>query len=161
RYIFTFGDATTPVKQPYTWQWNVGIEQALGASQSLTVSYLGASGRRLLSFDTRNLAALNPNFTTVTVVGNRLTSSYNALQVQFHRKLSPGFQALASYTWSHSIDYGSNNATLPVKWGDSDFDVRHNFSAGATYVIPAPFKHAAARALLRHWSLDGRFSARS
>ena len=33
---------------PYTLQWNASIEQALGKSQALTVSYVGSHASRLL-----------------------------------------------------------------------------------------------------------------
>lgn len=33
---------------PYTLQWNVALQQAIGQSQSFTLSYVGAAGRRLL-----------------------------------------------------------------------------------------------------------------
>jgi hypothetical protein len=34
---------------PYTLQWNASIEQSLGKSQTVSISYVGANGRRLLS----------------------------------------------------------------------------------------------------------------
>ena len=36
------------LRLPYTLQWNIAAEQALGQQQSLTASYVGSSGRRLL-----------------------------------------------------------------------------------------------------------------
>ena len=42
-------------------------------------------------------------------IQNGLTSDYDSLQIQFQRRLSRGLTALASYTWSHCIDYGSQN----------------------------------------------------
>jgi hypothetical protein len=46
----------------------------------------------------------NPNFTRVRVVRNSAASDYHSFQLQFQRRLAQGPQALASYTWSHSID---------------------------------------------------------
>ena len=51
----------------------------------------------------------NPNASSFYFVENGLTSDYDSLQVQFRRRLSRGLTALASYTWSHCIDYGSQN----------------------------------------------------
>jgi hypothetical protein len=83
------------------------------------------------------------------------------LQLQYQRRLTDGLQALASYTWSHSIDFGSQNATLPYLRGNSDFDVRHNFSAAVSYDLPDRSRGRFVGALLHHWGLDDRFTART
>src|SRR6185503_5886173 len=48
------------LKLPYTWQWNITVEQSLGNSQSLTASYVGAAGRRLIHQDQLTLNTVNP-----------------------------------------------------------------------------------------------------
>jgi hypothetical protein len=146
---------------PYTLQWNVSVQQAIGKAQALTVTYVGANARRLLEENQVDVSLFNPNFTNVLYIQNGLTSDYNALQLQYQRRLTRGLQALASYTWSHSIDYGSQNATLPYLRGDSDFDVRHNFSAALSYDLPLKFHNPLAGALLHHWGVDDRFMART
>src|SRR5262249_21027146 len=81
----------------YTWQWNLSLEQGLGPYQTVTVSYVGAAGRRLLG--SVLLPAPNANFSTsVGFTDNLPTSDYDALQLQFQRRLAKGIQALASYT---------------------------------------------------------------
>src|SRR5437773_9142746 len=57
-------------------------------------------------FSTVSLRAFSSLFpyTTLFRSANSSTSDYDALQAQFRRRLSRGLQALASYTWSHSID---------------------------------------------------------
>jgi hypothetical protein len=146
-------------------------EQSLGSNQTLTVSYVGAAGRRLLRKEVlRGPSIPNPNFTRVVVYGNAATSDYDALQLQFQRRLSRGLQALTSYTWSHSIDIASadsafNSSTTKIDpkidRGSSDFDVRHSFSAAVTYDVPIlPVKRVAG-AVLRDWSVDAIFRARA
>jgi hypothetical protein len=88
---------------------------------------------------------------------------YNALQLKFQRRLSRGLQALTSYSWSHSIDIASTDAIATnvntpgqiadanVDRGNSNFDIRHAFTAGVTYQLPA---------LLSGWSIDSFFFAR-
>ncbi len=159
--INQIGDPAYPLQMPYTVQWNVSVEQELHAAQSLTVSYVGARGRRLLETDSLSLRPLNPSFTTVLLTRNGLTSSYDSLQAQFQRRLSHGIQAMASYTLAHAVDYGSSNANIPAKQGDADFDVRHSFSAAVTYELPSVVRNQFAAAVLDHWSVDGRFTARS
>ncbi len=151
----------THLQLPYTLQWNANVQQAIGKVQALTLSYVGASGRRLLEQSEVNVGLFNPNFGTVTFSQNGLTSSYNALEAQFQRRLAEGLQALLSYTWSHSIDFGSQNSALPYTRGNSDFDVRHSFSAAVSYDLPNACSAKFCGALLNHWGLDDRFTART
>ena len=158
------------LKLPYTLQWNVAIEQALGKQQTMSVSYLGASGRRLIQ--TAVIQFPNPNLVFAHLVTNGGTSDYNALQLQFERRLSRGLQALASYSWSHSLDTasagsvgnGSNALSAlnsKINRGSSDFDVRNALSIALTYDVPAPKGNALATAILRGWSAENIIQVRS
>jgi hypothetical protein len=169
---FGFFYAFDPKLQlPYTLQWTGAIEQSLGKQQSLTASYVGAAGRRLLQTAQIFFPNLNP-FVAAGMVTNAGTSDYNALQLQFHRQMLHGLQALASYTWSHSIDTasagssanGSNDVTdlnPSINRGSSDFDIRHAFSIGLTYDVPVHGSDTIANALLRSWSIENVVQARS
>jgi Carboxypeptidase regulatory-like domain/TonB dependent receptor-like, beta-barrel len=152
------------LKLPRTYQWNLAVEQSLGSKQTFSASYVGTIGRRLL----RQIAILPTPSIFVGFTNNTATSDYHALQLQFQRRLSRGLQALASYTWSHSIDIASNDSasgSTPVEprldRGNSDFDVRHSFNAAVTYDIPAPAFGAVAGTILRNWSVDTIITARS
>jgi hypothetical protein len=159
------------LKLPRTYEWNLTFEQSIGNSQSLSLAYIGAIGRDLLR--ATQLLNVNPNFQAVVLTDNTAASDYNALQVKFQRRLSLGLQALASYTFSHSIDNASTDAfandhetpgTLAnpnVDRGDSDFDIRHSFTAGVTYDLPSPGSDKVVHASLGGWSLDGFVLARS
>ena len=104
------------------------------------------------------------------ILGNYSSSDYHSLQTKFQRQFSGGLAAVASYTWSHSIDDASVNSqvattTLPTAAtlaagspvallrGNSDFDVRHILALSLVYDIPSP-SNAFARAILGHWSVD-------
>ena len=159
-YVVAFASDLT---LPSTLQWNVSLEQAIGAKQALTISYVGASGRDLLY--SRYLTPNNPNLTPngLYLITNGASSNYDALQVQFQRRLSRGLQVLTSYTWSHSIDDLSSNFSSyepPVR-GNSDFDVRHNFAGALTWEVPGSYANAFARAILKHWAVATRITGRS
>jgi hypothetical protein len=156
---------------PYTLQWNAAVEQSFGAHQTVSATYVGAEGRRLI----RPEVLLRPNAifsNTINIIRNGSESSYNALQLQYKRRLSRGVQALVSYTWAHSTDDLSSEdpavtpsparRTDPAQdRGPSDFDVRHNFSAAVTYDVPAPDVRGFGNAILRGWSINGIARARS
>jgi Carboxypeptidase regulatory-like domain len=161
------------LKLPYTLEWNASLEQGLGKQQTFSLSYVGAAGRRLLAREFSNNVQGNPNATIVYLILNGGTSDYDALQAQFQRRLSRGLQALASYTWAHSIDTGSaasyasqSNVFAPAavagsNRGPSDFDVRHALSAAVTYNIPDPKVNAILDQALRGWSVQNMVQARS
>jgi len=157
---------------PYTLQWNFAIQQAIGAKQSLSVSYVGAAARRMTGQQTLSLTKLNPIFGSGTVVywTSNLTSDYDALQLQFQRSLSRGIHALASYTWSHCLDVGSSYSSSPTApginqnaflRGNCEMDVRHNLQGGASWDLPVLSGNKFTQALANHWGLDGRLIART
>ena len=157
--IYTF---PSRLQLPYTLQWNLSVQQAIGRSQSFTISYVGASGRRLVEAQQLSLSALNPNFNTVITFPSSGSSDYQGLQTQFQRSVTHGLQALASYTWSHSIDFGSNAILYKATRGNSDFDVRSNFVGGLSWEVPtSPLLRGFASRLLGSWGIDGRLLART
>jgi outer membrane receptor protein involved in Fe transport len=153
---------------PYTLQWNAAIEQTLGAKQTLSVSYVGAAGRRLTLLRGYDLGASgNPNFapgaaSNLLLVRNGARSDYKAVQTQFQRRLSQGLQALLTYTWSHATDDASTNFQVSqLRKADADFDIRHSFQAAVTYEVPGAYRQPILNALLTRWSLDARIMSRS
>jgi hypothetical protein len=159
------------LKLPRTYQWNVAVEHFIGTNQSLSVTYVGAAGRDLLRVT--NLTGLNPNFSFVGLTDNTAASDYHALQLQLQRHLAHGLQALASYSWAHSIDIASTDATSnnlntpshlanpKIDRGNSDFDIRHSFTMGVTYDLPPIGSQRFVKAILNNWSLDSFMFARS
>lgn len=146
---------------PYTLQWNLAVEQSLNKNQSITLTYLGSEGRRLLAQQALSGASVAPNFSYIYLQTTGTTSNYNALQLKYQRTISRGLQVLGSYNWSHSIDFGSQNIAYSQIRGDSDFDLRHNFNIAATYDIATGRSSGLLHSLVDRWGLDTRFSART
>jgi Carboxypeptidase regulatory-like domain/TonB dependent receptor-like, beta-barrel len=156
------------LKLPRIYQLNFAIEQSLGSNQTVSATYLGAIGRRLLRGEL--LINPNPTFARVNVTTNAATSDYHAMQLQFQRRLSKGWQALVSYTWSHSLDIASNDSTFSTPGSKldpqldraaSDFDMRHALSGAVSYNIPTPKVGRVGKSILGNWSVDTIFTARS
>lgn len=146
---------------PYSLGWNVSVEQMLGKAQAMTISYVASSGRRLLQEQVRSVTATNPNFGNIVFFPNGVTSSYQALQVQFQRSVRAGLQTLVGYTWSHSLDYGSTNISYPLQRGNSDFDVRHNLQAGLSWELPQAKVRTVLKPLTNNWAVDTRLITRT
>ncbi len=158
------------LKLPVTYEWNVSVQQSLGSSQSLTVTYVGAAGRHL--YVQEQYLGLSSSYLNLTTLGtNDSYSDYNALQVQYDHRFYHGLQVLANYAWSHSIDTASNDTVLVIhpanfypaqNRGDSDFDLRNGFSLASVYQIPTPgFGGKIGRAILGGWAVDPLLRLRS
>lgn len=159
------------LKLPRSYQWNVALEKSFGKRQAVSATYVGQSGRDLL----RNEGLVSPtsDFTPGTafyLTLNDATSSYNALQLQYRRPLSSRFQALLSYSWSHSLDDASDDTVATISntifsnkndWGSSAFDVRHSVCGALHFDIPSTSKEKFLSALTRDWSLDSVLVART
>lgn len=154
---------------PYTWQYNLSMEQQVGRVGSLTIGYVGARGHRLGRVE--RLRNPNPNFTLVSVARNAASSQYDALQAQFRRRLSGGVQALVSYTLGRSLDEVSDESITNYQgpltsydpsrdWGPSSFDARHSLSAAISVQAPSPAR-GVLKAVLGGWATDAIYSFRS
>jgi hypothetical protein len=116
---------------------------------------------------------LNSDFSGLQIVTNDAFSNYDALQLQYQRRLSRGLQVLASYSWAHALDNwsgaGEDAGTTPyhtfynpnLNYGNSDFDLRHSLSTAITYNTPSPKTSGWLGAVASHWSLDSLFQGRS
>ena len=149
-------------KAPRTYQWNTTLQFVRKASQDISLIYVGAAGRALLSAPI--MADPNPNFSgsQITFEGNQATSDYHAFQARYllqWRKLN----LLASYTWSHAIDDPgipliSTENLIGNERASSTFDVRHTFVSGFIYPVP---QWRNLGPVLRGWQLQGIMRARS
>jgi hypothetical protein len=154
------------LRMPRLRQWNVSLDHAFGSRDVVSLGYVASTGDRLLRREIGG-AGNTPTFLAALTTNNG-RSDYQGLQVQYRRRVVEGFQALASYAWSHSIDDDSSDSFLV--WagagasaagdrGSSDFDLRHSFTAALTYEFPA--RTAGAGRLLNGWALDAMLRVRT
>ncbi len=146
------------LRTPYIQQWNFGIQRQLGKSRVAEIDYVGSKGTRLIdsrdinqglpSTNPDNLRP-NPYFSDVDIIESNADSIYHSLQARFEQRLSQGLSALASYTYSKSIDDASgfftttgdpnfpqNSRDLSAERGRSDFDIRQRFTLSYAYDLP-------------------------
>jgi outer membrane receptor protein involved in Fe transport len=148
------------LRSPYSLQWNLALEQQLGAAQSLSITYVGSVGRRL--FYERDFSQPNANFNNISLLLDGATADYHSLQLQIKRELSRGLQALASYSWAHAIDMDSSAVDLAGLFrGPANFDIRHAFTAAVSYEVPKAHWNAVSRSILQNWTVELPFHAQS
>ena len=165
---------------PYIQQWNGSVQHQLTSSTLLSAAYAGTAGVHLLGVFNLNqpvpglsgtpLAQRRPYplFQNIMEVADIETSRYHALQLTAEQRLTHGLSFNASYTFSHGLDYCSDNAvpaTIPIMdtynrrldYGNADFDIRHRLVASATYALP--FKASGLGGyVVRGWQLNGILS---
>jgi hypothetical protein len=166
---YSFGESnalTSPdLTLPYTEQWSLSLDESLNSRNTLTVSYVGNSGRKLL-FTQEYFGAApggNPSFPNGLVyTSNASKSSYNALQVQDVGRISQGLNIVASFTYAHALDNASTeDSELAPQWGNSDNDLPRVLNLALNYQTPTSQSSGWMRALTRDWVIANRFSAQS
>jgi hypothetical protein len=159
--FFQAGAVDPNLRLPFDMQWNAAIERDLGAKQTLTATYVGSDGRQLLRQDIFHAG----NSSTVFATRNAGYSHYNAMQIQFQRRMSHGLQALVSYSLAKTSDVGSSDANglVAAHLSDivlppltpSDLDIRHSLAGAVSYEVPTPPWGRAGKAILGGWAVDG------
>ncbi len=125
------------IKDPYVYNWFLGVQHQLASKLVMEVNYVGTAGHKLFRAENVNgipggrlppgtcaqdplgrtvcsqrgalnpVGRLNPNYGTLRVWQNVVNSNYHSLQASMRKAMSHGLQFTANYTWSHSIDGGS------------------------------------------------------
>src|SRR5581483_12332830 len=106
-------------RDPYSMQWNFGIERLLPGAILLDVDYVGSGSRKLVLPVLENTAPASPlpinprrPWPNTSATGFLFTdagnSSYNALQVKLERRFANGFTFRDSYSWSKAMDIDSD-----------------------------------------------------
>jgi outer membrane receptor protein involved in Fe transport len=145
----------------YIESYNFNIQQQVTNNWSLMTGFFGSAGRHLRTRINENqfvngvrpfqtLSASSPILPGATIgnISDNVSngnSSYNALWVTSNMRPFHGFQFNASYTFSKSLDYTSQNGQGVVLQdslnpagdkGLSDFDARNRFVVNFIYDLP-------------------------
>jgi outer membrane receptor protein involved in Fe transport len=177
-------------KNPYSMQWNFGIQQQLNTSTVVTANYVGSGSRRLMIGGYYNVALTpgpgNPRlrspfpYIAPTFYDRSWgRSNYHAFQFLLDKKFTSGLAYMVSYTWSKSIDIASSgwygveghSNQDPYNFNNdrsvSGFDLPHVLSVNWVYQLPiGPEKrfNPSNRLLgniIGNWQLNGIVLLRS
>jgi hypothetical protein len=189
-YPLTADSVASGYQTPTVQQYNFSIQQQLGNSNNVQVSYVGNSSRHLFLQRDANAPVFGPGSTASNVNNRRpylpgiygaiyelqtaANASYNSLQLSFNRRFAKGFSVMANYTWSKSIDILSDDPTGPasVSFVDSNnlrldravsnFNVPHVFQLSWIWQAPELKRWGwVGRQALGGWQLNGILVARS
>ncbi len=171
-------------KNPSAWNWNFTVEREI-ANSVVSVAYVGRRGLHqqreadinqptvatVLANPGVNLDALRPykGYNSIRETDNVASSRYNSLQVSWNKRFSRGLQFGASYTFSKSMDDGSNQRDIIPNtydahnlWGPSEFDVRNILIVNFLYELPI-FRNNKnfTGKVLGGWQISGIFQAQT
>jgi hypothetical protein len=153
-------------KNPYSEQYNLGIEQQFGDRTVLSLNYVGSASHRMdvggyyntgtpcstcVSFAARGTNTGQPFPYTVPQKSwdhNAASASYNALQASLARQFTAGLGYTISYTWSKTLDEGGDGyfgveGGVPEdpynpkgSRGPASFDIPQILTANVIYQLP-------------------------
>ena len=193
-------------QRSYKGQWNLNIQRQLARGIALTAGYVGSVGVHLTHtiYDTNqvpanlvkwdgvhlvfptpagnnlaNIQRINPNFGQIRATDWNGHSSYHSLQTNLTQRFSKGLTYQVAYTWSKSIDNGTNTSadneslnSVGQPWafcercnrGLSDFDLTHDLVINFQYDVPVPSavkNHTVANTILGGWQVGGIYTRQS
>ena len=159
---------------PYTYQYNLGVEQELPANMKLSMFYVGTRGLKVFAQRQFNYSVngvkLNPARGLISARGNYADSNYNSLQINVDHNFSHGVFVRGAYTFGKALDNATDvfvqfdtNTVYPAnlspggirnEWSRSAFDHRHFLSM--IYVWQIPGVHTGfLSAITNHWTVSG------
>jgi len=178
-------------------QFLLNIQQQVGRNWSFEAGYQGAVSRHLYGFKNLNVATPYGNIGngTATSVASRTpfanmgaiqyahdegSANYHALSVKANRRFNNGFNVIASYTRSKSLDntsglrnqgndllFPQDNRCLACEYGPSAFDVRNRIVGSVLYELPIgkgkllPVNSRVLNTLVGGWQVGSVFTHQS
>lgn len=176
-------------RRSYVFQWNLSVQRELAHDVWFEVGYAGSHGVHLplIENDINTVPPAElipegyvwptprgsgakpwPNWGNVTAVLWQVSSIYDALFAKLERRFQHGLMAQAAYTWSKSLDTGSNSlptaysntvSNLPIfnarlRRSVSDFDVPQSLVLSGSWEIPPPASESKpVKSLLSGWQI--------
>lgn len=173
----------THFPDPRYQDFDLALEQRLGAQQSVRIAYYGTRGTDLPvvidmnqpspgSSDPVNeqarrpFAAAFPQFRVINTLSAVAHSNYNSLQISAQRSAA-NLTFRASYTFSKSLDDASgaggfhggpaeDSRNVGRDYGRSDFDIRHRLTLTYAWRVPVPgLLSGWLHAIASNWQVNG------
>lgn len=154
----------TNFPNPYSIQFNLGVQHALSSSLVLETAYVGTRGVKLIMVRDYNqvdrvTGIRDPNFGQNRYYDTSESSHYHSWQSSLRKRFSRDFLFNVHYTYSNNISYNDGDLLLPgprpqdinnlrAEKGPTPYDVRHQFVTDFLYELP----------ILRWSGASGRFT---
>jgi len=172
-------------KTPDNYNVSFGVQQDVGFSTLLDVSYVGTLGRHIpqtVALNTvpygAHFLAQNqdptspgkplpdnffrpyPGYNNITLTDNAYSSNYHALLMSLNRRFSKGLQMGVAYTYSKFMDFTGIPVYRPLQvwsYGLDSSDQTHNLVVNFTYMAPK-LSHVLPNPVIHHVFDDWQLS---
>lgn len=171
-------------ENPYSQQWNFGLQHQVDRSTVITANYVGSASSRLNVGGYYNTAlepgpgpikprTPHPHAQQSFFDRSWGKSNYHAFQFLLDKRLAGGLAYKVAYTWSRSMDHGSsgwygvegfavqNPYNLRADYSPSGFDIPHVLTVNWIWQLPFGENRRwdpgskAANAILGGWQFNG------
>ncbi|MGO9232366.1 MAG: carboxypeptidase regulatory-like domain-containing protein [Bryobacteraceae bacterium] len=182
----SFRDLAQDFRNSLVHKWNLAIQQELGHQMALEVAYVGNhQAHGLLQPNPNscpNVPALSVNCVSLEPqpdIGNLFGTAsfgfgnYAGMTAKLEKRMSNGLTFLTAYTYGHALaDSGTtlsgsnglgtiNPLDYNSSYSSASWDIRHNFTTSASYVIPfgkgkkfGGSMNAVTNAIAGNWQLN-------
>ena len=182
----------TNYKNPSVLQWNFAIQRQLPWNFMIDVAYVGAHGVDIASSVDLNAGdVLGASYNGGTGVEPMLlkygitnsvsqffqgfSSSYNALQTKFDRRLSKGLSVTTAITWSKALGFQNGDdggldfyaaQGMSRSYARADYDREFTYVQSYVYKLPIGhgekfLAHSLVGKIVGGWQVSGIFTGRS
>jgi hypothetical protein len=173
------------LRNPHDVNFSLNVQKGFGSKVVAQLGYVGATGRKLILLHDINQPAFNaagsnvdpfvqqtsrpyyaqfPVYGAINEAASAGDSNYNSLQAVLRIQSWHGLSTQATYTWSHSLDEGTqwrnvlpqDSTNIRGDYGNSDYDVRNTFSTYVTHDVPG--SSTGPHWLTHGWQLNSLIS---
>lgn len=162
-------------RDTYAAHWNLGIQTEFLPDTILDVAYVAnrfvkMARIRNVNEERSDMTSPYSGFQNILFIEQAANSFYHSLQVRIEGRPTRGLVMSSAYTWGHALDdrpaqglasqYGAggigiqNSYDVSREWANSDFDVRHRYTLGATYGFPTTDRSGFAGQALNGWGVN-------
>ncbi|HET9743804.1 MAG TPA: carboxypeptidase regulatory-like domain-containing protein [Terriglobales bacterium] len=174
------------VHSPRVQEWNLQIQQEVGANTVFLANYSGSHSTRI-PYTNGLLGASDPfgygggfpaaspdaAFSTITQVQSGANAFYDGVNLTVKRNFSHNFSGGFNYTYGHDLDEVSNGGVFVYgndsiegqinpncfrcnNYGNADYDIRHYISAYYLYQPGFKFGNSFLNQVLGGWQYSGK-----
>lgn len=163
---------------PMVQSYNFTYQREIGWNMTFDAGYVGNLGTHLPFNQAFNaalpgtglagkpLVAAFGRTADVSVRGDGVSSNYNSFQSNLNKRFSSGLTFTAAYTWSRSLDVGSDQAGFTInndfrrQYGPSNYDRTHMLTISHLYELPfgvgKKYLHSGLAAyIVGNWQING------